>query len=325
MTLAEAGLRLPRENAPYFMLPSGIEPEVKAILASLPYATADWVKAEAKRIMGGRDTFVPVEKSDTSKYSNVVKFYEKLLATYAPNLSGKSFALYAVSANDVPQTFLLPEFFNLNNTQQAFILIHEANVRGRPNSVVPFALRLDGIIYDFFTHSANADALEYYIALKDLTQAMGKRDPDAGYHLFEWIVREFGKKAGRRLRHSDFCEEKLTAISGPCVVSREKAEVGNAIDSRFASMLWGATIHPAKDSGILDDPSRSFVPAYYYNLSADVCSGLEAATDDFVYDFVDFANGSGSHLVAISCQFVSGMVQPVRVQFFSQVSGIRTH
>ncbi len=323
VTLAEAGLRIPLE-IPLFMISQETESEVKRILSFLPLSASS-VQERTKIAVGERDTFVPVQKQSERKFRDIVDRYKEMIKTYAPNLPLDRFELFAVSDQNAPKTYLLPAFFDLNPTRQALVLIHEANVRGFSSAAVPYAIQYDGILYDYFTKSEKADSLTFSLIDYNRWVAQGGRDSLSSFQLFETLNSYFAAKIGRRMRVSDYCDESLM-VKSTCFVSREKAFSGSRnIDPRFAQILYGAHIYVLTGLPFGVEGQYDLTPpASKYGLTNEVCKGV--ASGDQVLDYVTFKDGSGSHLVIISCTERVGQIVPSVVQFFdpSDTGGFRT-
>ncbi len=322
VTLAEAGLRIP-VDIPLFMISEETEAEIRRILSMSP-ASASYIDKMTKRALGDRDTFISIQNEGKNAFRDVLDGYRKLIKTYAPNLPEDRFELYAVSDQNTEKTYLLPAFFELSPTRQALILIHEANVRGFSSSTIPYAVQLDGILYDFLTESPMADKLSFYIADYNLREAQLGGGADLATwrlrdnltaELFESLVFFFSNKIGRNLRISDFCD-RPSIYFDTCQVTRERALSGNrTFDPRFAQLFLDAKITASKWSDHGAFPGD-------YQIKDDVCNGVSSG--DLVFDFVTYHNGSGSHIVMVACEEKSGKVIPTEVHFFDDFSGIKT-
>lgn len=243
VTLAEAGLRIPRGEINLFMLSEEVEAEIKRIVAILPLSEAN-KRGLVKNAIGERNTFMPIEQSDVKKYKKVLKSYQQLIRQYAPRLPSDEFVLYAVSEQQSSRTYLLPTFFDLGLQQQALLLLHEANVRNRPSGVITTAIQWDGMVDDFLNHPEVASPVSFMVTHHELNFTN-----DDDFDLFKNLNSYFSKEIGRPMRLSDYCDSEPTWPEF-CGVSREAAFRGQKnIDPQFAKLFYEMSLRITKVFG----------------------------------------------------------------------------
>jgi hypothetical protein len=332
VTLAEAGLRIPAD-IPLFLVSQETEDAIRKILHSLPESEG-LITKRISRALGDRDTFVPIQKDSDRKFRKITEDYKKLIKTYAPNLLTDAFELFAVSDQQKQITYLLPAFFNLTPTSQALILIHEANVRGFPSSVIPYAVQWDGFLYDFYS-GKKPDVLPYFAVDYNLLEAQGHNGEDQSF-LFKELNTYFSTKLGRSMKISDYCDNPTLGFDGDyfCQISRDKALAGNRnIDPHFAQLLYGANIKlwgsPEVPHALVDETAK--IPEFKMPFveadrvySSRTCANASVG-DELVGSYTDFHGGT--ELVLVRCKSSSSgadALVPDYFMFFDKISGIRT-
>lgn len=244
VTLAEAGLRIPRGEINLFMISEEIEVEIKRIVSILPLSQVQ-KKALVKNAVGERNTFMPIEQSDAKKYKKILKSYQQLIRQYAPRLPSDEFVLYAVSEQEASRTYLLPSFFDLGLQQQALLLLHEANVRNRPSGVITTAIQWDGMVDDFLHHPDEASTVNFLVTHHELNFS----ESDDDFELFRNLNTYFSKEIGRPMRLSDYCDYE-PLWPNFCGVSREAAFKGQKnINSQFAKLFYEMALSITKVYG----------------------------------------------------------------------------
>jgi hypothetical protein len=156
-TLTEVGLRIPGPEEEFYSPPPELAQKIAQIAAKLPLGNRR-EKFVADTIGQGQN-FVIVEISDATLLEPIREQYAEILAKYNDTIDPQDVSIFAFadadSDTDAGRTYLLPTFFQLSLEQQAKILIHERNVRGRlaryswdTDHTFEIALELDGYIQD---------------------------------------------------------------------------------------------------------------------------------------------------------------------------------
>lgn len=155
-TLTEMGLKPKYPNETFTSIDPVTAKELERIINKLPFGSA--AGNVLKRALGNGETYISLEIADEQKLLAIKQKYAKYLNSINSIVDVKNLTIFAFSRVDViniafsqlydpkDQTYLLPDFFKLSPTQQAKILIHEANVRGQYHGDFERALQLDSLI-----------------------------------------------------------------------------------------------------------------------------------------------------------------------------------
>lgn len=248
MTMAQAGLKI-KEPATTgkkvgYQLSSGLVQRVGEIYKSLPWD--DSIAYQRSSTIGEVNTFQIVEKSETKKFAKALEEYRKVLKQSGLNLPEQSLTLFAFSNSQT--TYLLPEFFDLDLTGQALILIHENQIRSGRDliSVLKFDVQLVAWLKAFDTNTTQ-DFDIFPLAFYAAELNMFDQDLIIGF-----AIEKLEKKIGRVLQVEDFCPGYSREFGNPgsdqygCNPSRETLLRLADLDSRIPQLFDGFSILDTK-------------------------------------------------------------------------------
>jgi len=143
ITLAEAGLKLKHQPEGFYRLPQALLDHAKLII-SISGIHPEIQRTLFQRVLGKTKTYQPVETIDEKKHAQLKAAYLKTVKDIDANFRLNNFEIVAWSDSENKVTYLLPRFFELTMRRQAYLLIHEANVReSRDSQVLMAALQFD--------------------------------------------------------------------------------------------------------------------------------------------------------------------------------------
>lgn len=143
-TLAEAGLALSPQY-PFWIPQNRVLDYIRAIVGSYPFIHAKRVQLHS-HILLNMTHFKVVEVVDQVKLDQIKQFYIDTIKTEMPTFDLSNFKVAAMSTDDSAEeqvTYILPDFFTLDERTQAQVLIHEGFYRGRPSTDLNQVLKLE--------------------------------------------------------------------------------------------------------------------------------------------------------------------------------------
>lgn len=161
-TLADSGLSISAEYPDFWIPSEQVLKNISKFIGLMPLP--DYLlKKIHKNVLLKMTHFKVVTVVDPVKLDAIKQLYIDTLKATSPNFDTTHFKIVAISSdNSAPDqnTFLLPDFFDLDDEQQAKLLIHEGFYRGRQSSDLKYILQLESALKIFFTGTAGRSEVE---------------------------------------------------------------------------------------------------------------------------------------------------------------------
>lgn len=161
-TLADSGLSISAEYPDFWIPSEQVLKNISKFIGLMPLPDF-LLKKIHKNALLKMTHFKVVTVVDPVKLDAIKQLYIETLKATSPNFDTTNFKIVAISSdNSAPDqnTFLLPDFFNLDDEQQAKLLIHEGFYRGRPSSDLKYILQLESALKIFFTGTVGRSEAE---------------------------------------------------------------------------------------------------------------------------------------------------------------------
>jgi hypothetical protein len=236
-TLAEAGIRV-RGNSDtssrWYVTPAILR-EIEIISATLPFG-----KAEVEQLaLGTASTvFSLTESVSRGLMREVTDDYRRVLRESGNGAMARNLKIFAISTDST--TYILPDFFRLDNRQKALILIHEGIVR-TSNQDYRLALQFDGEYLDY-VNRAQINDYSPLAFLRSLTAVI--KDTHSQQQIpfvFDYIER----KLGRRLSAQDFTDGEYTQNGALATIAQRALLRNQAFMNSYVSVFSAAVVSNA--------------------------------------------------------------------------------
>ena len=135
-TLIEAGLQISSEYPDFWIPSENVLKNINTLINKYPFSGNHRVQLR-QRVLLNLTHFKIVEVVDPVKLDKIKKLYIDTIKASAPGWDPTNFKIVALSSDDTTadqNTFLLPDFLDLDDEVQSQLLIHEGLYRGRPSS-----------------------------------------------------------------------------------------------------------------------------------------------------------------------------------------------